>query len=175
MIDESWLLAGSTKDAPSVTAAWEPLAFDFIEGVVAREIKHVVTSNGVMTEVYRKDWGLEPGDCEHVFARTIFPGKVSAWHAHGLTTDRLFVLQGYARIALYDSRPDSPTCGKLNEFRVSGLRPTLLIVPPKVWHAVQNIGPETITVLNAVSRAYVYDDPDHWRLPENSPSIPFQF
>jgi dTDP-4-dehydrorhamnose 3,5-epimerase len=40
---------------------------------------------------------------------------------------------------------------------------------------VQNIGDGPAAVLNAVDRAYDYEDPDHWRLPADTPEIPYRF
>jgi dTDP-4-dehydrorhamnose 3,5-epimerase len=70
------------------------------------------------------------------------PGKVSDWHAHAETTDRLFCAMGRIRLALYD--------GRLKTLRTA---PSL--------------------TLNRVDRAYSYENPDHWRLPPDTPDIPF--
>jgi len=51
----------------------------------------------------------------------------------------------------------------------------LIVIPPKVWHGVQNYGSEISVLLNAVDLAYQYDDPDHWRIPPDSKEIPFTF
>ncbi len=75
---------------------------------------------------------------------------------------------------LYDARPDSPTAGRVNEFRLGERRPGLVIVPPGVWHGLRNLLSETSTVLNLVDRAYDYEDPDHWRVPPDSPEIPYR-
>jgi dTDP-4-dehydrorhamnose 3,5-epimerase len=53
--------------------------------------------------------------------------------------------------------------------------PRLLIVPPRVWHGVANIGNEPLVLVNAVDVAYQYDSPDHWRVAPDSPAIPFSF
>jgi dTDP-4-dehydrorhamnose 3,5-epimerase len=79
------------------------------------------------------------------------------------------------RIVLYDSRQASPTCGVVNEFKFGSLRPALVVVPPKVWHGVQNITNEPGLLLNLVDRAYRYENPDHWRIPQDSPQIPYQW
>jgi dTDP-4-dehydrorhamnose 3,5-epimerase len=110
-----------------------------------------------------------------VFQVTLFPHSLSAWHCHEVTTDRLFVNQGLMKVVLYDARQDSPSYGQVNEFRLGSMRPGLLIVPPKVWHGVQNISDQSGMVINIVDRAYEYDDPDHWRLPYDSPEIPYDF
>jgi dTDP-4-dehydrorhamnose 3,5-epimerase len=103
------------------------------------------------------------------------PGSISAWHVHQFTTDRLFASQGLLRIVLYDARPDSSSYERINEFRFGDVRPALLIIPPGVWHGVQNISKTTAVLLNLVDQAYRYEDPDHWRLPLNTEKIPYQF
>ena len=103
------------------------------------------------------------------------PACVSGWHSHRATTDRLFVSQGMMLIVLYDAREDSPTHGHINEFRFGALRPGLISVPPKVWHAVRNISSERSVLLNLPDHAYNYEDPDHWRLPLETDQIPYKF
>ena len=79
------------------------------------------------------------------------------------------------RIVLYDSRPESPTCGTVNEFKLGTERGGLVVIPPKVWHGVQNLHPENSIMINLVDKAYQYEDPDHWRLPQNTRLIPYRF
>jgi dTDP-4-dehydrorhamnose 3,5-epimerase len=101
------------------------------------------------------------------------PHGISAWHTHRTTTDRLFVNLGRIRIALYDARPDSPTHGRLNEFRFGEHRPALVAVPPGVYHGVVNISDAPSAILNLVDDPYRYEDPDHWRIPADSEAIPY--
>ena len=86
-----------------------------------------------------------------------------------------FVSYGRARVVLYDGREDSPTHGVVNEFRFGTIRPAMIHIPPRVWHGVQNVGDEVAILVNIVDRAYDYEDPDHWRVPADSPEIPFRF
>ena len=44
-----------------------------------------------------------------------------------------------------------------------------------IWHGVQNLGTADALMLNFPSRAYDYADPDHYRLPFDSPEIPYQW
>lgn len=171
--EATWLLPGATKDVQSITAAWELSQRQLIEGVVIRHVKHVPKGNGSLVELYRRDWAVDGLPVDQVFQVTLVPGGISAWHAHQFTTDRLFVSHGLVRVVLYDARDGSSTRGVLNEFKLGTLQPALLVVPPKVWHGVQNIASECATVVNLVDRAYEYEDPDHWRVPEDSPDVPF--
>jgi dTDP-4-dehydrorhamnose 3,5-epimerase len=79
------------------------------------------------------------------------------------------------KVALFDARSNSRTHKLVNEFRIGLLRPTLIVVPPGVWHGVQNISKEPGCLVNLVDRAYAYEDPDHWRLPFDTSEIPYSF
>lgn len=172
---DPWLLPGAVKDEQSITSDWRFRGAPSIEGVRFHEVRNVVTSNGYLTEIYRRDWHLDPGNVDQVFQRILLPGEVSAWHAHAETTDRLFVADGYMKIVLYDAREGSPTKGSCAEFLSGTIRPSVLIVPPCVWHGVQNLSARPSLLLNLVDRAYEYADPDHWRVPEDTPEIPYRF
>jgi hypothetical protein len=52
-------------------------------------LKHVPRNNGILTEVFRRDWNLDDRLVDQVFQSVLGPGAVSAWHAHQHTTDRL--------------------------------------------------------------------------------------
>jgi dTDP-4-dehydrorhamnose 3,5-epimerase len=169
-----WLIDGAEKDAQSITADWQQTS-PLIDGVRIREVSNVPKDNGWLTEVCRREWLETPAQIDQVFQVVLNPGMVSAWHAHATTIDRLFVSFGLIRIVLYDAREASPTRGVTNEFRFGTLRPALLVVPPRVWHGVGNLSPNASVLLNLVDNAYRYEDPDHWRLPPDSPEIPYRF
>jgi dTDP-4-dehydrorhamnose 3,5-epimerase len=63
----------------------------------------------------------------------------------------------------------------LSEYKIGAQRPLLIVIPPQVWHGVQNYSSDTAVLLNAVDYAYKYDDPDHWRVPLDSSDIPYSF
>jgi len=170
----NWLFSG-TPDSQMVNPDWDFVHQPQIDGVMVREVKHVITGNGFLTEVFRTDWNLPGNKIDQIFARRLEPGTVSAWHCHGVTTDRLFCVAGRVLMAFYDGRADSATAKTLLQLRAGVERPTLVVVPSGVWHGVKNIGSEAAIVLNAVDEAYAYEQPDHWRLPAANPHIPFDF
>lgn len=171
---EEGFLAGAIKDRQSVTRDWQPLQ-PLIAGVCVREVRHVPKNNGVLTEIWREDWALDELPVKQVFQNLLQPGAISGWHVHRHTTDRIFVNSGLMKLVLHDARTNSPTHGLTNEFRLGEARPALVLVPPGVWHAVQNLASEPSRLLNLVDRAYSYEEPDHWRLPVNPPQIPYRF
>jgi len=167
-------LAGATRDAQSIGRDWQSLQ-ETIAGVVVREVRNVPKDNGCLTEIWRDDWGLAPPAIAQVFQVALAPGAVSAWHAHRDATDRLFANAGQMKIVLYDARAGSPTAGRVNVFRCGALRPMLVVIPPGVWHGVQNLSHEPSLLLNLPDRAYAYEAPDHWRLPPETERIPYSF
>jgi dTDP-4-dehydrorhamnose 3,5-epimerase len=172
--DEGYIV-GAKADAQSVTADWQRVQ-DLIAGVKLHEVKNVPRSpGGYLTEVYRRDWQLDDLDVDQVFQSVLEPGQTTAWHAHRLTTDRIFVNWGMLTVVLYDARGQSRTFGRVNEFLFGSRRPAIVVIPPGVWHGIQNRGSEPAALLNLVDRAYSYDEPDHWRLPVDTPEIPYRF
>lgn len=168
-------LPGMEKDPQGITADWMSLQPE-IDGVLTREVRNVAKPRGgMLTEVFRQDWNLDGGRIDQVFQNVLEPGQISGWHAHRDTTDRIFVNWGVIKIVLYDARETSRTHGLVNAFQFGLTRPALLVVPPGVWHAVQNVASTPSALLNLVDLAYQYEDPDHWRLPLETDLIPYRF
>jgi dTDP-4-dehydrorhamnose 3,5-epimerase len=165
----------TTRDPQSVTPEWDMVSTGHIEGVVAHEAKPVLTNTGTLVELLRSDWLVADSKVDHVFTRTLDPGAVSAWHVHHTAIDRLSCVGGRALVVLYDARLGSPTHGALAEYRIGPARPTLLIVPPGVVHGVKALGSEIATLVNMVSEAYAYSEPDHWRVSQQSAQVPYRF
>jgi dTDP-4-dehydrorhamnose 3,5-epimerase len=172
--EESPAEALGLKDEPHIDSDWV-VQRDLIDGVRTREVRHIITGNGVTTELYRPDWGVLEGEVRHMVHVALRGGVVTAWHQHHLQTDHIFVVSGTLRIVLYDPREDSPTVGQVDVFNLSHMRPTLLAIPPFIWHGVQNLEPTTSTFVNFFDRPYDYGDPDEYRVPLDSPDIPYSF
>ncbi len=170
---ERWSVQGM-KDSQLVKPDWQPHDPVLIDGVSVRAISNVLSDNGCLTEIYRRDWLLDDQPVEQVFQKLLCAGGVSAWHAHRVTTDRLFIGAGRAKVVLFDGRMDSPSHGVVAEYRLGSERPALIVLPPGVWHGVKALGDQPALIINIVDRAYDYADPDHWRLPADTADIPYR-
>ncbi|SMC80279.1 dTDP-4-dehydrorhamnose 3,5-epimerase family protein [Pedobacter nyackensis] len=168
------MIKNFTKDKQNITADWEPINASMIEGVEFKEIRNVIKDNGYLTEMFRSEW-FDNTEIGQVFRVHLQPGAISAWHAHAITVDRLSIIYGAVKVVLFDARPDSPTAGKINEFKLSEHRPGTVLIPPGVWHGVQNINHNASMILNMVDKAYVYENPDHLRIDFDDPQIPYTF
>jgi dTDP-4-dehydrorhamnose 3,5-epimerase len=166
--------ASARKDAAHITSDWE-LMTERIAGVRLREVRNIITANGVTTELFRKDWGIAEAEITAMIYVTLRPGAISAWHMHQLKTDHLFTVGGALRLVLYDGREGSGSTGRVEVLNLSPLRPALVVVPPGVWHGIQALSPEPGCFVNFFDREYDYADPDDWRLPPDTQEIPYRF
>lgn len=163
-----------TKDAQTATADGRALR-DLIDGVQLHEMSNIITRNGITTEVVRPDWDIGRLAIKHMIHVTLRAHAISAWHCHHHQTDRIFVTDGALRIVLFDGRDTSPTKGRINVLHLSRMRPTTLLIPPFVWHGIQNLEHHPSGFINCFDRAYCYENPDEWRLPEDTDAIPYRF
>ena len=111
----------------------------------------------------------------HIYRATIRPGKVKGWIEHHNHDDRLMVIQGECKVVLFDNRPASPTHEMINELYVTEHQPTLVVIPSRVFHALENIGRIDVMFINSPTEPYNYEQPDKYRLPLENDRIPYSF
>ena len=146
-----------------------------IAGVKIRYLITQVDERGTLTEIYNPDWEFHTDPLLYVYQFTIRPNKVKGWVVHQEQEDRIFLSSGSVKIVLYDARPDSSTYRMINEVYLSDHNRGLILYPKGVYHAVQNIGQTDATLLNLPTRPYYHDNPDKYRLPVATDSIPYSF
>lgn len=166
------MLPGAKKDEQLVTSEWQAIAAG-IDGVTIREVLHVPRDHGVITEIYRPAWDPSGLPVVHIYQSRLYPGAIGAWSCHTKSIDRLFVNQGHLKVVLFDGREESPTFGRVVEVHAGDARPAFIVLPTGIWHGLQNVGTADALVLNFPTRAYDYEDPDHWRLPYDTDQIPY--
>ncbi len=168
------MLPGAKKDQGSIPIDWEQRR-DLLDGVRVKQSRNLVTRNGLTTEIFRLDWGVAPAAIEQAIHVLLRGHALSAWHCHERQTDHLFVVHGAMKLVLFDDREGSSTRGRVNEFHLSIASPMLVVVPPGIWHGLQNLMPDTSVFVNLFGAAYDYEDPDEWRLPPDTSAIPYRF
>lgn len=169
------MLVAAQKSPPTVTQDGELILPELIAGLRLKQVQNVLARNGVVTELWRPEWlGPEtrPGHVVHV---TLTGFSETNWHCHKIQDDLLFVVRGLIKIAFYDDREDSPTYRRLNTLPFSPAHPTLINIPPGIWHALKNLGGDEAAYVTMNSRPFCYEDPDDWRLPPGDASLPRPF
>ncbi len=168
------MLPGAQKDSQLVTPQWEMLR-EPIEGVHMHEVRHVPRDHGIITEIFRPEWDPTGLPVAQIYQSRLYPGAIGAWSCHMKNVDRLFINQGNVKLVLFDGRENSPTFRRINEYHVGDARPAMMVIPIGVWHGLQNLGAADALMLNFPTRSYNYEDPDHYRLPFDTPEIPYSW
>lgn len=145
-----------------------------IDGVVLKPLKVAADERGWLMEILRSDDRIF-NKFGQVYITTAYPGVVKGWHLHKIQTDNFTCIHGMMKVVLYDTRKDSPTFGNLMELFIGEKNPMLVSVPPFVYHGFKCIGAETAYFLSVPTEPYNYSTPDEYRLPPDTPEIPYDW
>jgi dTDP-4-dehydrorhamnose 3,5-epimerase len=145
-----------------------------IDGVKIKKLKVIPDERGWLMEILRSDDDIFE-KFGQVYLTTAYPGVVKAWHLHKKQQDNFTCIKGMMKVALYDSRKGSPTHKEINEFFIGERNPTLISVPPLVYHGFKAIGTESAFFLSIPTLPYNYGEPDEYRLPPDSEEIPYDW
>lgn len=145
-----------------------------IEGVKIKKLKIIPDARGKLMEILRKDDDIFMRFGQ-VYMTTAYPGVVKAWHFHRKQTDNFACVHGIIRLALYDSRAKSKTCGQTAEFTLSLEEPMLVQIPPLVYHGFKCVDSKESIVINTINYAYNPKKPDEFRIDAYENNIPYDW
>lgn len=94
-------------------------------------------------------------------------GIIRAFHKHAELWDYFFISHGAAKFILVDDRKESPTYKEINTFIISEKNPSLLVVPPEVFHGWMSLEDDT-QMISTASEVYNREKPDELRIPPDS-------
>jgi len=145
-----------------------------IDGVKTKMLKVIPDERGRVMEILRADDDVFE-KFGQVYMTTTYPGIVKAWHMHKNQTDNVACIQGMIKLALYDSREDSPTYKEVNEFFLGIHSPLLIQMPPGVFHGWMCISEEEAVIINIPTEVYDYENPDEQRVDPHQNDIPYDW
>jgi dTDP-4-dehydrorhamnose 3,5-epimerase len=145
-----------------------------IEGVQIKPLIAHADERGYLMEMLRCDDPIFQ-KFGQAYVSLNYPGVIRAWHWHEKQTDYWVVVKGMVKAVLYDRRLDSPTHGMVNEFFLGDHNRVLLVIPPLVAHGYKTIGTEPSLLINFPTEPYNRAQPDEFRLPYNTPEIPYDW
>lgn len=145
-----------------------------LHGVRIVNLKLLPNARGRLQEIQRSDDDHYLGFAQAYITST-YPGVIKAWYLHRQQTDQIASVKGLVKLALFDSRVDSPTRGAVQEIFMGELAPKLVQIPPGIWHGFQAVGPDEAFLLHLNSEPYRADQPDEIRLPIDSEQIPYSW
>lgn len=145
-----------------------------IDGVQIKQLKVNADERGSLMEILRSDDEIFE-KFGQVYVSLNYPQVIRAWHYHRIQNDNFVVVKGMAKVVLYDSRPDSPTKGEINEFFLGERNNILVRIPKGVMHGYKTIGVEPSLLLNFPTEVYNRQSPDEYRVPWNHEEIPYDW
>jgi dTDP-4-dehydrorhamnose 3,5-epimerase len=140
-------------------------------------IKKLVTHSddrGYFREVVREDDHLLRHFGQSSITKT-YPGVIKAFHWHHNQDDLWYVVDGMARVVLYDRRPGSPTQGVTQVVYAGEDNPVLILIPSGVAHGYQVLGNKPVVLFYHVTQVYDPKHPDEQRIPFDDPQIAFDW
>lgn len=167
-------LAAAVRDTQTVTETGTSTA-PLLDGVTSHETRIHHDDRGSVVELYDQRWNWHPDPIVFCYSFTIEPGVVKGWGLHKLHQDRYFVVEGAMELVMFDPRPESSTYGKICRMVLSADRPRIVNVPKFVWHADHNFTTQPMRCVSFPTTPYDHQNPDKYRLPIDSPLIPFRF
>ena len=138
-------------------------ADDLIDGVRTKRLRQIPDERGWLLEILRADEPLFR-KFGQVYVSATYPGVVKAWHYHAKQVDHFACIAGMIKLVLFDTREDSPTKDRINEFFIGVQQPMLVQIPNLVYHGWKCIGTEPSLVVNIPTEPYRYGDPDEYRM-----------
>lgn len=103
----------------------------------------------------------------------MYQGVIKAWHIHKKQVDWWYVHSGVIKVALYDTRKDSPTYKEIMEMLMGDNQPAqVLCIPPGVAHGCKCLSAQA-NLFYITSN--VYDPDDEGRIPHDDPEIGYDW
>lgn len=141
-----------------------------IEGVHVKELVTHSDERGYFRELVRETDAFFDhfGQWSHSL---MYPGVVKAWHLHRRQTDWWYAI-GALKVALYDTRDDSPTHGALMEFFLGDhFGAACVKIPPGVAHGCRALDTSHLFYVTSST----YDPDDELRIAHDDPAIGYDW
>ena len=145
-----------------------------IDGVKTKKLKVIPDERGRVMEILRADDDFFD-KFGQVYMTTTYPGVVKAWHMHKNQTDNVACIRGMIKMALYDSRENSPTFKEINQFYLGIHNSMLVQIPPDIYHGWMCISEEEAVIISIPTEVYNYENPDEQRLDPHENDIPYEW
>ena len=145
-----------------------------IAGVELKPLVRHADDRGYLAELLRSDEPIFSGFGQANVTLT-YPGVVKAWHYHKQQDDLWACVSGMIRAGMYDLREGSPTFGEVQEVYMGDQNPVLLKIPLGVAHGYKVVDNGPAILLYFVTLPYDREHPDEYRIPWDSPDIPFDW
>ena len=145
-----------------------------IHDVVVKKLTTHSDDRGYFREVVREDDNLLKHFGQSSITKT-YPGVIKAFHWHNHQDDVWYVVDGMARVVLYDRREGSPTKGVTQVVYAGEDNPVVILIPSGLAHGYQVLGNKPVVLFYHVTQNYDPKAPDEQRIAFDDPEIGFDW
>ena len=145
-----------------------------IHDVVVKKLVTHSDDRGYFREIVREDDHLLRQFGQSSITKT-YPGVIKAFHWHNDQDDVWYVVDGMARVVLYDRRTGSPTKGVTQVVYAGEDNPVAVLIPAGIAHGYQVLGSKPVVLFYHVTKAYDPREPDEQRIAYDDPEIGFDW
>lgn len=144
-----------------------------LEGVVVQELITYPDERGFFRELIRVNDPFFGEGFAQLSHSLMHGGTAKAWHIHKTQVDWWYVPVGVLKVALYDTRADSPTHGQLQELFMGGDHgQKVLKIPPGVAHGCKAISSMAHLIYVTSS---IYNPDEEGRIPHDDLEIGYDW
>ena len=145
-----------------------------IHDVIVKKLVTFADDRGYFREVLRDDDQLLQRFGQTAVTKS-HPGVIKAFHWHHHQDDLWYIVDGMARIVLYDRRPESPSRGVTQVIYAGEDNPVLVLIPAGLAHGYQVLGNKPVILFYHVTQSYNPAQPDEQRIAYDDPEIGFDW
>ena len=138
-----------------------------IQGVEQVNLTARVDDRGYLIEIVRASDHYLDKFGQVYLVGNFAKGTIRAFHKHEGMWDLFFISHGAAKFVLVDDRRDSPTYKEMNSLVCSARNPSLVTVPPGVFHGWMSLEDDT-QMISTATEIYRREEPDEVRIPPDS-------
>lgn len=145
-----------------------------IEGVITKLLKRYPDERGFFEEIVRVTDPFFKEGFGQLSRSSMKEGVVKAWHIHKTQIDWWYVAKGTLRVALYDTRENSPSYKKLMQLTLGEEgEEAVLKIPAGVAHGLKVVE-KSAELFYITSKVYNPKE-EEGRIPEDDPGIGFDW
>jgi dTDP-4-dehydrorhamnose 3,5-epimerase len=143
-----------------------------ISGVIITPLRQIKDERGKVMHMLK---ATDPHFIQfgEIYFSCINPGAVKAWNCHQELTANLAVIQGEARLVLFDDREESETRGQLQTIELGDSNYCLVTIPPKIWLGFTATSQEAAIIANCATLPHRREE--SLQRPSNDPRIPYSW
>ncbi|HJO92910.1 MAG TPA: dTDP-4-dehydrorhamnose 3,5-epimerase family protein [Victivallales bacterium] len=144
-----------------------------IDGVIVKDLTTHSDERGFFREIIRDSDDFFSEGFGQMSHSLVYAGVIKAWHGHKIQTQWNYITTGLIKVALYDSRENSHTYGKIMGFLAGeNQKAQVYSFPNGVLHGYKCIsGPMNIIYVTSGT----YNIEEEIRVEYNTPEINFDW